>query len=321
VVLAGLASVLLSDVAPAGAPEAITFGVLSYGTAAWEVDVIRRHRLDEQQGFALQAVPLASGEATKVALLANAVDIIVSDLVWATRQRAEGEKLTFLPYSRALGALELPAGSNIGDLSDLTGKRLGVAGGALDKSWLLLRAFAIHKLGKDLAEVVDPVFGAPPLIMQEFDARRLDAALTFWNFAAQMEAHGARPLLTVADMIGGLGVARDIPVLGYVIREEWARRNSDLLDRFTRCTRTAKTILAKSDLEWISLEPLLGTDEPGVRLRLRDAYRAGIPAELSDEKKHDAARLFSILADIGGEQLVGRARSLDPAVFWTSAVL
>jgi len=313
--------VLLPGVAAQGAVEPVRFGILNFGTAAWEVDVIRRHRRDEEQGFELQPVPLASGEAAKVALQAGAVDIIVSDLVWAVRQRAEGEKLSFLPYSRALGALELPAGSAIRALDDLRGKRVGIAGGPLDKGWLLLRAFAIRKLGRDMAEIIEPVFGAPPLLMHEFEAERLDAVLTFWNFAAQMEAHGARPLLTVTDMIGGLGVSSDVPLLGYVFEEEWARRNADLLNRFALCARAAKMILARSDAEWNSLGPLLGTDDPDVRIRLRNAYRAGIPGQWTDAQRQDAGRLFSILSDIGGEQLVGRAHSLDPAIFWTSAVL
>jgi NitT/TauT family transport system substrate-binding protein len=198
---------------------------------------------------------------------------------------------------------------------------LGVAGGPLDKSWLLLRALAVRELDRDIAELVQPVFGAPPLIMNEFEAGRLDAALTFWNFAAQMEARGARPLLTVSDMLGRLGISLDVPLLGYVFRDEWARGNRALVQRFSACSRAAKAILASSDDEWRALEPLLGTDDASVRINLRDGYRAGVPQVWTQHEKDDAARLFSLLAEIGGEQLVGSAHSLDPATFWTVAEL
>jgi len=321
-VLGGLGCAALS-ISPAlsAIEDTVRFGILNFGTALWEVDVIGRHRLDGQNGFSLQALQLASSEAAKVALQAGAVDIIVSDWVWVARQRADGNGLAFLPYSRAVGALELPQGSPIQTLGDLAGKRLGVAGGPMDKSWLLLRALAVRELDKDLAEIVEPVFGAPPLIMHELEAGRLDAALTFWNFAAQMEARGTRPLLTVSDMLVRLGISSDVPLLGYVFRDEWARGNPALIDRFSACSRAAKAILANSDEEWRALEPLLGTDDSGVKLRLRDGYRAGIPQNWAQREKDDAARLFLMLAEIGGEQLVGSAHSLDPATFWASAEL
>jgi NitT/TauT family transport system substrate-binding protein len=318
-ILAGLLGVLLP--AKASAVEAVRFGILNSGTALWETDVIRRHGLDLERGFQLSPIQFASGEAAKVALHAGAVDIIVSDLLWAARQRAEGEALCVLPYSRALGALELHPGSTVRSLGDLKGKRLGVAGGALDKSWLILRAVSIKELGEDLVDLVEPVFGAPPLIVHEFAKGRLDAALIFWNFAAQLEADGARPLITVSEMISRLGLSADVPLLGYIFHEEWARNNPRLLAGFARASRAAKMMLASSDEEWRQLGALLGTDRPDVRIRLRDAYRHGIPKAGPLAEKEGAAQLFSTLVELGGERLVGNARSLDPALFWNAVEL
>lgn len=318
-VLAGLGAVLLP--APAMATEEIRFGILNFGTALWESDVVARHRLDLENGFRLRTVSFASGEAAKVALHAGAVDIVVSDLFWAARQRAGGEDLCFLPYSRAIGALELPSGSTSRSLGDLAGRRLGVAGGPLDKSWLILRAVALRDLGKDIADLAEPIFGAPPLVMHEFDAGRLDAALIFWNFAAQLEERGAKPLLTGSQMIGRLGLPDNVPLLGYVFHEAWARGNADLLDRFARASRAAKSVLATSAEEWRLLEPLLGADQSAIRTRLRDAYREGIPGLWTAAEKEGAAQLFLVVAKLGGERLVGDARALDPALFWDGAVL
>ncbi|PMZ86179.1 ABC transporter substrate-binding protein, partial [Pseudomonas sp. FW305-42] len=83
---------------------------------------------------------LASPEAGKIALRAGNADIMLSDWLWVSRERALGARLTFYPYSSALGAVMVPAASPIKTLADLKGRKLAVGGGPIDKSWLLLQA-------------------------------------------------------------------------------------------------------------------------------------------------------------------------------------
>jgi NitT/TauT family transport system substrate-binding protein len=54
-------------------------------------------------------VELASCQATEVALQAGRVVRIVGDLLWVARQRASGADWAFIPYSAALGAVEVAA--------------------------------------------------------------------------------------------------------------------------------------------------------------------------------------------------------------------
>ena len=112
------------------------------GTFAWELAVIRAHGLDSRPISRSRLLELASPEAGKIALRAGSADIIVSDWLWVSRERALGAKLTFYPYSSALGAVMVPAASPIQTLADLKGRKLAVAGGPIDKSWLLLQACA-----------------------------------------------------------------------------------------------------------------------------------------------------------------------------------
>src|SRR5215210_1951785 len=116
---------LMAFGAGAGELRAVRVGLLKFGTVAWEIDTMRHHGLDRRRGLDVAPVEFATNEAAKVALQAGAVDLIVTDWPWVARQRAEGADFSFVPYSRAVGALMVPPASNIDSLNDLKGKRIG----------------------------------------------------------------------------------------------------------------------------------------------------------------------------------------------------
>jgi NitT/TauT family transport system substrate-binding protein len=207
-------------------------------------------------------------------------------------------------------------GSGIKTAADLKGRRIGVVGGPLDKSWLILRAYTQKDFGIDLAADSEPVFGAPPLLNEELARGRIDAVLTYWHYAARLEAGGARPLLAVADMIRKLGIAHDVPMLGYAFREEWGARQRKLLESFVAASREAKALLAESKDEWARLAPQIGSNDPAVLSALQAGFRAGIPDQWAQAERQAAMELYAILVAIGGEKLVGRATSVDPKTFW-----
>jgi len=143
--------------------------VLKFGTVSWELDTIVRRQLDAKHGFRLETLELAGEDAVKIAFQGGAADAMVSDWIWVARQRAAGKDFIFIPYSKAVGGLDVPANSPAKSLADMKGGKIGVAGGPLDKSWLLLRALARRQYGFDLAADAEPVFGAPPRSMTSSD--------------------------------------------------------------------------------------------------------------------------------------------------------
>jgi NitT/TauT family transport system substrate-binding protein len=312
-------AVLLAWLAAGGAAAAdepvIRIAILHFGTVSWELETIAQHRLDAEEGFRIETVELASNPATQVALQAGRVDAIVSDWLWVSRQRAEGADWTFFPFSSAVGALMVPEASPIRSLADLRGKRLGIAGSTIDKSWLVLRLLAAQQGAIDLDRDTEKSFAAPPLLDQELAAGRLDAVLTFWQFAARLEAAGNRPVLSVGDALKSLGFATAVPLVGYVVSERWAAEHADLLARFDRASRKAKALLASSDAEWERLAPHTGAESAAELQRLRDGFRAGIPAHWGAAEREEAGRLYLLLAKIGGPALVGTSPALQPGTF------
>ena len=300
----------------ARAEALIRIGTLRFGSLGWELDVMRRH--DLVRGFALEAVEFAAGPASQVALLAGRVDIVLQDWLWVSRQLALGAPLTAMPVPGALGAVMTPADSAVRSLSDLRGKRLGVAGGPIDKSWLLLRLYG-RRQGVDLDSAVEHVFGPPPLLAEQLRAGRLEAALTYWPFAARGEAQGQIAMLEMADVLAGLGLPRDMPMLGLVFSRPWAEANRPGLASFLAASQAARAILMQSDAEWQQIAPLTGAQNEGELERLRTRYRSGFPGAWDAEKQAAAARLFALLAEVGGTDVVGSQTQLAPGTFWPSA--
>ena len=224
--------------ATAHAADTIRVAVQKTGTFAWELDVIRTHGLDQQTDLKIEVTELANPEAGKIALRGGAADIIVSDWLWVTRERSLGAKLVFYPYSSALGAVMVPATAPIESLAGLKGKKLAVAGGPLDKSWLFVQA-AMKQEGVDLKTQATIVYGAPALLAAKAVQREVDATLNYWNFCAALEAKGLRRLAGVEQFLPQLGAKGRPALLGYVFDESWASRNRELVARFIAVTRKA----------------------------------------------------------------------------------
>lgn len=301
---------------PAAAAETLKLGVLKFGTVNWEVDVIKHHALDKAHGFDLEAVAFGGVPATKIALQGGAVDGIVSDWLWVSRQRHEGRPYVMIPYSSAIGAVMVPAGSEIAKLTDLVGKKIGVAGGPLDKNWLLVRGLVQRESGVDLADVAEPAFGAPPLLSQKLADGELDAVITYWHFAARLEAAGFRRLAGMDDVMAELGIEAQIPALGYVFSEAFAVENPDLIAALAAASAEAKAILATDEAEWERLKGLIRAEDEATLNALRARFIEGIPAADDALPLAEAGALFALLAAQGGADLVGDATELSHGTFW-----
>lgn len=300
------------------AAERLRLGVQKTGTFAWELAVIKRSGLDAEAGLDLAVTELATTEAGKIALMGGSVDIILSDWLWVARERGLGANLLFKPYSTALGAVMVPPDSPLRSLADLRGQSLGVAGGPLDKSWLLLRALA-QKDGLDLKSEANVAFGAPALLYQKAAAGELAASLTFWNYAVPLEARGFRRLISVAEVELRLGARGPLAMVGYVFDESLVKARGDALVRFFAIARQARAALSRSDSDWERIGRELGVADAKELALYRSSYTEGIPARPAAEEGADAAALFRVLRDIGGPELVGPARELDPAAFYPGA--
>jgi len=296
------------------AAEPVRLATLASGTVAWEVDTIIKNGFDQKHGLALTMVPVAGKQSADVMLAGGEADVIVTDWIWVSRQRNAGADYTFLPYSRAVGSVLVKGDSPIKTLADLKGKKIGVAGGPTDKSWILFQALAKKDLNLNLATDATPVFAAPPLLNEQLASGQIDALITFWQFAAKLRGIGARDIATVADAAKSLGLDAETPLLGYVYSEKWSKAHGDVAQKLAAASADAKALLATSDAEWDRLRPMMKPADDAEFAALKAGFRAGIP-QPGSVKPEAAAKVFGVLAQVGGAQLVGDKPELAAGTF------
>ena len=294
----------------------IRIGVQASGTLEWELSALQDDLQVKSADFQLEIQPVANAEAGKIALQSGAVDMIVSDWIWVSSLRASGADFTFYPYSNTSGALVVAEKSPIHSIADLKGKRLGIAGGELDKNWLLLQALA-QKEQLDLNASVEKTFGAPPLINEQIKQNRVDAVLTYWHFAARLEAQGYRQIIDGRGILKGLGIAENVPGIGYVFKQSWAAKHELAINNFFKASKQAKNQLCTSDAAWQKIIPLTKADDLPTQTKLRQGYCEGGIEQWGEKEQQAAARIYTMLRTLSNNKLTGKSESLQPGTFWS----
>lgn len=314
--IGAIAATALTLAAPALAQDVPTIraAVLKIGTVNWELATITEQGFDKAHGFALDVQGYADNGATRIAVEGGEADMAVADWIWVARQRAAGKDYVFIPYSRAVGAILVPEASEAQDLPDLAGGKIGIAGGPLDKSWLILRAYSQQEHGFDLKAETEQVFGAPPLIFKSGLSGDYAGAINFWHFLAKMKASGMRELISVDTAGKALGLDPNTPLLGYYLKESFLDANPGLAQALYDASRDAKDLLANDPAAWEAIRPRMNAKTDAQFETLKTDWIGGIP-ERGPVNVEAANKMLQVMADLGGAELVGKADRVPEGLF------
>ncbi|WP_216614794.1 ABC transporter substrate-binding protein [Methylomonas sp. ZR1] len=308
---------LLPQFANADEKPTIRIGAMAAGTLNWELAAMRNQGLLDNAEFNVENIAVANQQAGKVALQAGSVDVIVSDWIWTSSMRSTGTNLSFYPFSDTSGVLLVPADSPIKSLADLKGKKLGIAGGELDKNWLLLQALG-QQQQVDLNTGVEKIYGAPPLLSQQLLEKRVDALLTFWQFAAHLEAQGYRAQLSGEEIIRQLGINETVPSIGYVFKQDWADQHKAAFKQFLSLGKQAHDTLCSSDAEWQKILPLTDATSPKEQQKLRERYCQGRVEQWGATQQSAAAKIYAMLHQLSNNKLTGQSAQIQAGTFWSA---
>ena len=296
----------------------LTIGLLKYGSVDWEMNIIEHNKLDEKNNFLIKKKFFSTKNAAAIALQGKAVDMIVTDWIWVSRQRGEKRNYTFFPHSMTVGGIMVKHDSEISDIKDLENKKLGIAGSSIDKSWLLFRAYANKKLFQDPKIFLKPTYAAPPLLNEFIERNEIDAVLNYWHYNARLKSKGYREIVSVKNILKDLGIKTQIPAIGWVFSEDFGNKNKDLVNNFFNASKEAKKIMLSSDNEWERIFPLTKAEDRASLIHLRDAYRNGIPLIFGNDEIEETKKIYKILARYGGRDLVGKKNEISSDMFWSN---
>ena len=292
-------------------------GLLKWGSVNWEIDIIEHNKLDKKNNITIKKTFFSTKNANAIALQGKSVDVIVTDWIWVSRQKAENKNYVFYPHSMSVGGIVVKHDSEISNVKNLKNKRLGIAGSSIDKSWLLFRAYTKKKIGKDPKNFLKPIYAAPPLLNEFVQRNEVDAVLNYWHYNARLKSKGYRELISVENMLKDLGITTKIPAYGWVFSENFGKNKKELINNFLNASNEAKKIMLSSDNEWERIFPLTKAEDRTTLIHLRDAYRSGIPLTFGNKEIEETKKVYKILAKYGGRNLVGRKNEISSGIFWS----
>lgn len=272
----------------------VKVGVLSYGTINWEIDTLKFHEIDKKYGINVETVKLTTKNAAAIAIQGRAVDVILTDLFWVIKQSG---KFKMYPTHKLSGGVY--ASTMNTPLSQVS--TLGVAGGANDKNLLVLLAYLKAQNQNLNAELK---FGAPPLLNELMQTRKIDGLINFWHYNAKLDAAGFHNVLSTQSMLTGLGIEAEVPLLGWVFHREFIEDSRALALNFIAASNDAKKrMLVKTSTDWIRLKPKMRTKSEAEYLALINHYPNTILNDGHSKTKDSAMQLFSIVKGIKGQNL------------------
>ncbi len=287
------------------------------GTFSWVIHGMDYFGTAEANGITVVGTPYVSKQATEIALRSGEADVKVDDFLGPVLLREAGiEASGIYPYATAIGGLVVPTGSAIAGVADLEGVTIA-AGSLRDKSLLILRALTISEYGFDPQVDGEVVSAAPPLMMQLTASGDVEAALPLWHWVARMEAAGvAREIMTVADMLGELGLPSDLPNLMVVARDDMP---DDLKRAFIETLQdTVDVMLATpaDDPFWqtiLDLE-LYSLPDPSQFPQVVERWKLGTTSTWTQETVDGLVDMVDRLVEIAGPEVVGVER-VDPEAY------
>lgn len=310
--LAGVASTAIAQEA-----LKLSLGVQATGTVKWELAAMQALGLDKQHNLDLEIRDVVDSKAGQLALQAGEVDVILSDFVWVSIQRYQGNMVSMVPHSLTVGGLMVDPAAGIAAIADLKGKTLAVSGSPVDKSYVILSAYYNKHTGGSLVDDTDSKFGAPPLVNELFTGGQAQAALNLWNWNARAKLAGKTEFISVAAMLADLGVATTPPLLGWTFFDATAEAKGDALKAFLDASFATKAQLLTNDDVWVRIKDVMGVaDDEALFAQLRDDYRAGIVQHYDPANMQAAEQSFAVMAEFGGPDVVGESTELSEGTFW-----
>lgn len=294
--------------------KSITVGLQAGGTLSWVTYAMQQYGLPRDLGFDLKAISFASKDATRLALRANEIQLVVDDFVEVQALRTQGFPVEAVyPYSLNVGGVVVPSNSSIRSGADLRGRVIGVTS-LTDKTFILLRAYSLRKHGFDPLRQSQVIATGSPLMAELLERGQLEAALPFWHHVARMEATGKyREVISSQTMLGELGLPKDVPQLFIIVRQD---ADPKAVELFLRALLLTVERMRKDDRIWFGIleQRLYVLPDTSQLSSIRARWERGLPQRWDAGVLVAMRLLVERLIAVAGSDVVGIG-GFDPRAF------
>jgi len=293
---------LFSPAAAAQAQEAMRVAEVVTGNERALLATMAAAGLDTSNGFKLVTRAYGSEEQARQALLKGDVDVIMTDWLWAARQRAGGADIACVAASIAPVAIMVPRTSQITAIADLVDRRIGIGHDAGNPTWAMIRAAALSASRLNL-DLTARTFGPLPGLASQLRAGTIDALVADAPEAAMLGRQGHVPLITSDSLARSFGVDGQIPTAVWAFRDAGMQRKPTSLAAFFAASRAASHLLASDAKTWVPLARLYPGADAAMLASLRAAHADG---EVTHWGALDSARLNDLakrLAQVLGPEV------------------
>ena len=79
------------------------------------------------------------------------------------------------------------------------------------------------------------------MLNKKIEQKDFDAILTYWPYQAKLLAKGNfKKVIGINDILSELGIPKGMPVIGWVFKEEWAKKMKLFLNDFLKPQKKPK---------------------------------------------------------------------------------
>jgi NitT/TauT family transport system substrate-binding protein len=293
------------------AQEALRVAEVVTGPERPVLAIIAAEGLDARNGFKLVARAYGGEADARRALMGGDVDVILTDWLWAARQRAKGEDVSCAPASVAPQEVMVATEGPVTAIADLVDRRVGVGHDAGNPTWVMIKAAALSASRINL-DLTSRTFGPTPALATQLRAGNLDALVADWPEATMLRRYGFTPLIGTDDLARSFGVVGPVPTAVWAFRDATFTMRPSLIPAFMETSRAASRLLATDAKAWIRVRALYPGADDKALAALRGAFAAGAVPHWGVS---DAARMDDLakrLAKVLGAEIPG---PLPPGLF------
>lgn len=304
---------------PAAAPTTVKVDYIA-GIQAFPIEVMQQFGIAKAHNLNLQLNQLSGVAGEDTAIHTGQFQVAFAGWPTIALLRGQGQEQNvsnvygFYGYQNEIIVAK---DSSIKSVADLKGKTIGIAGGPTSANYWMFRVETLKYYGFDPLKQSKIKFGAPPLIVGQFDKGQLDAIILLDPFQDAVLATGKARTIGSEGGIWQQHTGQKPLVLTMVMNTDWAKANTQTAKNFIAAYQQALAYLKAHPEIWPQLAKPLGITSPAAVKLLEQHFNDGTVSQWN-QAYFNQQQLFLTTAYSLFGKAGGLPKTIPPGTFTTA---